>query len=208
MLMPGERLGLAALFALGVAALVYPLAFRRLLHWRWALFLGFLLVPNLLWVGVHDSVWLGIPVSVEGLENGWRMVLRAVIVVLAVDGFTASVSVSEITALFERAGLKGLGFALGVAVNLLSALRESVTHTWHSLWLRGGFRQQRFQALRLLFMTVVAGALRRVEEISLAAEARAFSPDQARSLPLKAGRGDPILAACLLVMTVLILVWA
>jgi energy-coupling factor transporter transmembrane protein EcfT len=205
MLASGERLGVIALLSAGIAVLVYPGAFRRLLHWRWLLFLGFLLIPNLLWGGPRDSQWLGVAISTEGLQNGVQMVLRALVVMLAVDGFASSVSVSEMAGLLERVGLKGLGFALGVSINLLPILRESFIHTRHSLWLRGGFRQQRLRALRLFLVTVITNAVQRAEEISLAAEARAFSPERTRPLPLKPGRADPILAVLLLVVTVLVI---
>ena len=56
--------------------------------------------------------------------------------------------------------------------------------------MRGGLRRQRWRGLRLLAVTITASALSRAEEIALAAEARAFSPEHARSLPVRFGRWD------------------
>jgi energy-coupling factor transporter transmembrane protein EcfT len=56
--------------------------------------------------------------------------------------------------------------------------------------MRGGLRKKRGHSLRLLAVTIIAGALTRAEEIALAAEARAFSPDRARSLPVRIGEWD------------------
>jgi energy-coupling factor transporter transmembrane protein EcfT len=81
--------------------------------------------------------------------------------------------------LVGRFGLHGLGFSLGVAMNLRS-IRG----------MRYGLRKQRWRGLQLLMMTIVTNALRRADEVALAAEARAFSPDRARPLPVQRGRLD------------------
>jgi energy-coupling factor transporter transmembrane protein EcfT len=44
--------------------------------------------------------------------------------------------------------------------------------------------------LQLLAITIITNALRRSEEIALAAEARAFSPEHSRALPVKTGNLD------------------
>jgi energy-coupling factor transporter transmembrane protein EcfT len=118
------------------------------------------------------------------------MCLRAVVILLAAGGLAASVDISEVAGLFERVGLHGLGFSLGVAVNLLPNLRQSATNTWHSLRMRGGMRAQWWRGSQLLLLTILTSALRRSEEIALAAEARAFRPERSRALPIKIGRLD------------------
>ena len=90
----------------------------------------------------------------------------------------------------ERAGLQGLGFSLGVAANQLPNLRQSSTNAWHSLRMRGGMRAQWWRGLQLLLLTILTNALRRSEDIVLAAEARAFRPDCSRAAPLRIGRLD------------------
>jgi energy-coupling factor transport system permease protein len=154
----------------------------------------------MLWAGETDLSVLGIPISSIGLENGLKMVLRAMVVILAIDGFSSTVDITEVAGLLERIGLPGLGFSIGVAMNLLPALRKSSQNTWRSLRMRGGFRQQRWRALQLLLVTVVVNALRRAEEIALAAEVRGFSPERSRALPVKIGSFDLVITIGLLIL--------
>ena len=205
MLVPAERIHLAAVACLAAAALAYPLSLRRLLRPRWLLLLALLAMPPMFLLrepGAPFSPGL----SPAGVVAGLQIAVRFVVVVVVVDGFTAAVDVAAIAGLLERVGLKGLGFSMGVALNLLPALQQSAGNAWHSLWMRGGLRRGRLRALRLLLVTVVSNALRHGEEIALAAEARAFSPDNARPLPVRSGRLDWLVAAlaslCLLAFCV------
>jgi len=119
-----------------------------------------------------------------------QMTLRALGLMVLVNGVASALEITEIASLFECIGLKGLGFSLGVAFNLLPALSESAQNAWRSLTMRGGLRHQRGRALQLLLVTVISNALRRAEEIALAAEARAFDPQRARNLAISHGRYD------------------
>lgn len=206
MLVPAERIYLAAIACLAAAVLAYPLSLRRLLRARWLLLLGLLALPPMFLLGEPDSSGLSFGLTPAGVVAGLQIAVRFVVVMVAVDGFTAAVDVAAIAGLLERVGLKGLGFSMGVALNLLPALQQAAGNAWHSLWMRGGLRRQRLRALRLLLVTVVSNALRHGEEIALAAEARAFSPDCARPLPIKAGRLDWLVTAlaslCLLAFCV------
>ncbi|HSJ55231.1 MAG TPA: CbiQ family ECF transporter T component [Anaerolineae bacterium] len=195
MLVPAERIHLAAVACLGTAALAYPLSLHRLLRPRWLLLLGLLALPPMFLLGEGGGAAFSIGLSAAGVVAGLQIAVRFVVVVVAVDGFTAAVDVAAMAGLLERVGLKGLGFSMGVALNLLPALQRSAANAWHSLWMRGGLRRHRLRAVRLLLVTVVSNALRHGEEIALAAEARAFSPDCARPLPVKAGRLDWAVAA-------------
>lgn len=190
MLVPAERVLWAAAIYLGVAVWLYPKSLRQVLHPRWLLLLGLLALPPVFFLGEVDRVVLGIDVSTEGLLAGMQIAVRFVVVMVAVDGFTSSVDIAAMAGLLERFGLPGLGFCLGVALNLLPALQRSATNAWRSLRMRGGLRRQRWRGLSLLLVTVVSNALRRAEEIALAAEARAFTPECARPLPVEAGRLD------------------
>jgi energy-coupling factor transporter transmembrane protein EcfT len=195
MVTPSEKLPWAAAGCLLVAWLVYPRAFRGLVRLRWLLMVGLLSIPPIFLVGEVDRSLAGIPYSSEGLLSAVQIALRILVVLVSIQGFTLSADISSIAGLLERAGLHGLGFSVGVALNLLPALQQSAQNAWRSLWMRGGLRKQRGRSLRLLAVTVIAGALGRAEEIALAAEARAFSPDRARSLPLKIGKWDWLVLA-------------
>ena len=185
-----EKLVLSASLCLLVAALIRLDSFKQLIHWRWLFIFGTLVLVNSLWLGQVDQKILGIPFSLTGLHTGLRMVLRAVVILVAVDGFASSVDISEVAGLLERLGFPGLGFALGVAMNLLPILRQSSANVWRSLWMRGGLRRKRLRSMQFLLVTVTANALRRGEDIALAAEARAYTPDRTRALPLKRGKLD------------------
>lgn len=195
MLVPYGKILTASVLALAINGLLYPAALRRLLRWRWMVFILLLVLPGLFLGGspVYDG--LGVAISRPGLAMGYQMALRAVVVIVAVDGFSSAVDIAEVAGMLEKVGLPGLGFSMGVAVNLLPALRRSGQNAWYTLRMRGGFRSQWWRGLRLLLVTVVANALRRAEEITLAAEARAFSPAQTRALPLKRGAYDWLVVA-------------
>jgi energy-coupling factor transporter transmembrane protein EcfT len=92
--------------------------------------------------------------------------------------------------LLERSGLRGLGFSIGVATNLLPDLRQSSTNAWHSLRMKGGFRAQWKRGVQLLVVTIFSNALRHAEQIVLAAEVRAFRPELSRKASLRMGVSD------------------
>jgi energy-coupling factor transporter transmembrane protein EcfT len=195
----GWRVAIACGLTLALATIFYPSGLRSLPGRRLGLFLALLLVPAALF-GPGDWTLGRVTLSLQGLVTGTQMALRAITILVAVTGFAASVSVSELSGLLERAGLKGLGFALGVAFNMLPTVQETATNAYHALRLRGGFRRQRWRAIRLLLITVIVNSLRHAEDIVNAAEARAFSITRARPMPLVWRREDMVLAGVLLVV--------
>lgn len=193
MVTPTQRLPWAAAVCLLIVALVYPHAFRSLMRFRWLIMIALMALPPIFLIGEIDRSLAGIPYSSEGLQSGIQIAIRILVVLVAIQGMTSSVDISSLAGLLERAGLKGLGFSVGVALNLLPGLLQSAQNAWRSLWMRGGLRKQRSRGLRLLAVTIIAGALSRAEEIALAAEARAFVPERARSMPIKIGKLDWLL---------------
>jgi len=193
MLAPAQYLLLAGGLSLLVAAVVYPRSFRRVMRLRWLMMIAIFSLPPLFVLGDLDRSLWGIPYSSQGLVGSLQILVRIIVVLIAVDGFTNSVDISSIAGLLERFGLRGLGFSMGVALNLLPSLQAATVNTWHSLWMRGGLRKQRWRGIRLLLLTIITNALRRTEEIALAAEGRAFCPEQCRTLPLQVGSWDRII---------------
>lgn len=172
-------------------ALIYPSALRRILRPRWLILLLILLVVSILFgSGKLDRELWGFPVSSENIIVGVKMTLSAIIILIAADGLASSMDITEVAGVFERLGLQGLGFSLGVAANQLPNLRQSSTNAWHSLRMRGGMRAQWWRGLQLLLLTILTNALRRSEDIVLAAEARGFRPERSRTAPLRIGRLD------------------
>ncbi len=194
-LLPARERGIpTALLALAAVAALYPFALRRLSRPRWLLVLTGLFLINLFFGGLReepDILFLGVPLAGITLLNAVHMTLRAAVILLAADGFSASVDISEVAGMLERGGLRGLGFSLGVASNLLPDLRRSSTAAWHSLRMRGGLRGRRsLRGLQLMLLAVMSNSLRHAEEIVLAAEVRAFQPENSRSIPIRVGRLD------------------
>jgi energy-coupling factor transporter transmembrane protein EcfT len=190
MAVPVQYLPWTAGGCLLLALLIYPRAFRSIVRLRWLVMIVLLALPPLFLVGEIDRSLAGVRYASEGLSSAIQIVLRILVVLVSVQGLTSSIDISSVAGLLEHAGLHGLGFSVGVALNLLPALQQSAQNAWRSLWMRGGLRKHRLRSLRLLAVTITAGALSRAEEIALAAEARAFSPESARSLPVKVGRWD------------------
>jgi energy-coupling factor transporter transmembrane protein EcfT len=207
LLVPADRVFVSALLAFVGNSLLYPGALRKLTRPYWLIFAGLLVLPSLIWAGEPYFDLLGLPLSHPGAMMGLGMLARAAVVILAVEGFSKAVDISEVAGLFERLGLPGLGFSVGVAVNLLPLLRHSGQCAWHTLRMRGGFRRQWWRGLRLLLVTVVANALRRAEEIALAAEVRAFSPGRSPTLPLRKGALDGAMIVPLLVCWLALVFW-
>jgi energy-coupling factor transporter transmembrane protein EcfT len=179
----------------------------RLFHPRRLALLALMALPPLFLLGARDRQLWGVAYSSTGAVTAMQIALRFLVVMAAVDGFTRSVEVSELAGLFERLGLKGLGFSLGVALNLLPALQQSSLNAWQALHMRGGFRRQRWRALGYLLVTVITGALRRAEEIALAAEARAFSPDSIRAWPITISPWDGWVIGAAVVSLVVVVFW-
>lgn len=204
---PVSRVWLAATLAIVAAVCFYPGAIARALRPRWMALLGLMALPSLFVPGpallqVGDLFSL----SEEGALMALRTLLRAFVILVAVDGLTRKVDASQIAAIFERSGFKGLGFALGVALNLLPILRETTTVTWQSLRMRGGLRRQPLRGLRYFFVTVISSALRRAADIALAAEARAYTPGNSRPAALtRAAIDRPLMALATLLLLLLLI---
>jgi len=191
-----------------VVGAIYPLGVSRLARPRWLLLFVILFgVTMLFGDGEPDLLLLGLPLASQNLLAATHMLVRAMVILLAADGLATSIDVTEVAGLFERVGLSGLGFSLGVAVNLMPNIREAVTNAWHVLLMRGGFRAQWWRGLQLFFLTVLTNALRRSDDIVLAAESRAYSPERSRKFSLRVGRLDwlILLAAVFSILLVLLL---
>jgi energy-coupling factor transporter transmembrane protein EcfT len=177
-------------FAAVLTALFARPAFRGLRQRPVWIFLGFILVSTSLWVGTTSAHVGPLPYSPSGMRMGAAMALRALAIVLAMRAFAVTTSPAEFAGLCERLGVKGLGFTVGTAFNLLPTLDNSARCTFDTLRLRGAWRRRRLRAARLGTVTVMASALRRANDVAIAAEVRGFVPERARPLPLRHSRLD------------------
>jgi energy-coupling factor transporter transmembrane protein EcfT len=171
----------------------------------WILILSIVAISP--WIlGEADLTWGWLRLSRAGLEMGLWMALRALCLSLAFSVSVGALSASEMAHIFEGLGLKGLGFSLGVALNLLSVLGQTIEAAYHTIRLRGGFRRP-WPALRLLLITVIANALRYGDDVVKAASARGFDPAvQRRATPLFR-RADSVFALGLLGLAGVLLLW-
>jgi len=197
-LAPGARglllLGLVVVFCAFFCAGSLRLV-RRPEFW---LLIASALLLSPFFIGEKDVTLWGLNLSRQGFWTGLWMTVRALSIALAFNGFASAVSVAEMSALFEGAGLKGLGFALGVAFNTLPTIQEIIGDSFTAMRLRGGFRRDRLGSLKKLLVTIVAGSLRRGEEIVDAAEARAFDPTRSQDVMAIPTRADVVLGISLL----------
>ena len=204
-LLPDQRVALLLGSVLLFALLTGGDGLRPLRQPRfWTLILSALALGPLV-LGVADCksatsmlVWGWLRFSRDGFWMGLWMALRAFCLTVAFSVALNALSVSEMARLFETVGLKGLGFALGVALNLLPTLRETSEATYHTLRLRGGFRRRPWQALKLFLITVIANALRHSDDVVNAAAARAFEPTVRQGEMVRFQRADGLLAVVLL----------
>ena len=182
---PAENVIWSAAVCLIVILAVYPGVWRNFFLGRRLLLMAIITLPPLFLLGEVDSTLLGVGYSREGLRAAYQIALRFLVVMGAVEGFTNAVDISSIAGMLERLGLKGLGFSMGVALNLLPSMKKSTTQSWNTLKMRGGLRKKWWRGLRLFALTSLSNGLMRAEEIALAAEARAFSPDKSRPAPIE-----------------------
>jgi ABC-type taurine transport system ATPase subunit len=110
-----------------------------------------------------------------GLRN---LGLSPVDVAQRVDEAAAATGLEHLLNRRVRVSFSGLGFALGVALNMLPIVQRTAASTLAALRLRGGFRRNRLVAAWQLILVIITNSLRYGEEIVCAAEARAYSPGQ------------------------------
>lgn len=147
-------------------------------------------------IGEPDVTLGPLHLSRVGLFTGLEMAGRAFALMLALSLGFASLSLSDLVAVFERVGLRGLGFAVALAMNLLGTLQEMATVVLQTLWLRGGARRPAL-ALRLFLVTTVANLLRYGDEAVNAAAVRAFDPHRPCRVSLPLHQADLWLLALL-----------
>jgi energy-coupling factor transporter transmembrane protein EcfT len=198
---------LAAAFglSLAIAIVAYPAGLRLLARRRTWLLLA-MIVASATLVG-PSPVWrLGpLGLSRDGAMLGLFMVMRALIIIVALTGLVSSVPVDRLGAVLERVGFRGMGFAVGVAFNLLPLIQRSLATSWQALRLRAGLRRP-LAAARLMLIAAVSASLRCADEVVLAAEARAFSPGRA-SGPAVVWRRRTVALAVALAAAAGLLIW-
>ena len=202
-LLPDHRLNLVLAAVLGFGLLNGGAGLGIVLRPRFWLFILSILALSPFILGEPDAYWGVFRLSREGLATGFRMALRAVALMLTFSTTLSTLTISQLVDLFTRIGLRGLGFALGVAFNLIAVLQDVVASAYHTIRLRGGWRRARSNA-PLFLVTVVANALQYGDDVVKAATARAFDPAIRRPHPGNSSisRFDKVFIAGLLTVSV------
>jgi hypothetical protein len=128
---------------------------------------------------------------VAGFLVGVEMSVRAVVIVLAVSAFVRTVKVSELSYLIESVSRsKSFSFVFGLAFNMRPYLERISRDTLNAIRIRGGFRLGNLvSSVRCLLSSTTLNALAKCQDISYAAESRAFG--SARSTARSAHVGVP-----------------
>jgi energy-coupling factor transporter transmembrane protein EcfT len=113
---------------------------------------------------------------------GLSMAGRALALTLSFSLGLSALSLSDVVAMFDGLHLRGLGFALGLAMNLFTTLQEMATVTFQTIRLRGGLRRP-LVALRLFMITLLSNTMRYGDQVVNAASVRAFDPNSDRYSP-------------------------
>lgn len=198
---PTERKIWAGIVCIVICKIVYPISIRQLICIRNLLLMIVFVLPLIFWEAT-DKYFGIIPVSNTGLQLAIQMAIRFLTIMMVASGFTSIVDIAKLTSFFDRFGLNGLGFSMGVALNIFPALKKSSINSWNSLKMRGGLRQQRAQTIKFLVITIIANALHYADDIALAAESRAYDPKKHHRIPIEFNPLDFIF------IFALVLIWA
>lgn len=184
--------GVAAwLLLLNLMALwLAPAALRRMAGPQTLLIL--LLLGGASWLG---QTLAGSAEAPDPAALALHIVMRVGAMLLALGLVAYSLPLEQFAAGLERLGLKGFGFALGVAVNSLPVALRTLHDTRRALKLRRPWARGRLRAWRLAATTVVARMLGAAEDTVAAAQARGYDPRRRTNPPVAVGAGDIVLAA-------------
>lgn len=190
-LLPDRGVALLLAAVLGVGVVLGGDALRILTRGRFWITLVSIVAISALLLGQRDVQWGFVRLSREGFQIGVWMGARAVALMLAFAISLGALSVTEVVRIFEAVNLRGLGFALGVALNLGPVLRDAVEAAYHTIRLRGGFRRP-VRAMRLFLVTVIANALRYGDDVVKSASARAFDLETKTDSAIAVGWADVV----------------
>jgi hypothetical protein len=154
-----------------------------------------IVVSTLLWQAEyidtsHMSAVMSSP-YVAGFFVGVEMSVRAVVIVLAVSAFVRTVKFSELSYLIENVSRsKSFSFVFGLAFNIRPYLERISRDTLNAIKMRGGFRPRNMaSSVRYMLSSTTLNALAKCQDLSYAAEARAFGSAGGAACP---ARGDRI----------------
>ena len=130
---------------------------------------------------------------VAGFLVGVEMSVRAVVIVLAVSAFVRTVKFSELSYLIESVSRsKSFSFVFGLAFNIRPYLERISRDTLNAIKMRGGFKPRNMvSSVRYLLSSTTLNALAKCQDLSYAAEARAFGSARSTACPARRDRIRP-----------------
>jgi energy-coupling factor transporter transmembrane protein EcfT len=122
---------------------------------------------------VHSSIYSAL---LPGFLIGVEMSARAVAMVLAISVFMRTTNFSDLSRLLEKLSRsQAFSFVFGLAFNLTPYLERLARDTLNAIKLRGGFQARNLaSSVKCLLSSTTLNALAKCDDISYAAEARAF----------------------------------
>jgi len=193
-LMDGTYLTVSLIYAV-VACLLFSREALHDLRQLMALVPATIAVSTLLWQAEYGDISpesvLSFSPDLTGFLVGVEMSVRAVVIVLAISVFVRTAKFSELAHLIENgSGSKSFSFVLGLAFNIRPHLERISRDTLNAIKMRGGFRLSNLvSSFKYLLSSTTLNSLMKCQDLSYAAEARAFG--SARNTA-QLGRGDQI----------------
>jgi len=142
-----------------------------------------ILISTILWQAEYIDTPSTSPTTaplLAGFFVGIEMSLRAVSMVLAVSAFVRTVRLSDLTYLIEKSTKsRSFSFVFGLALNMKPYLERISRDTLNAIKMRGGFRLNNMvSSVSYLVSSTTLNALAKCQDISYAAEARAFGSER------------------------------
>ncbi len=107
-----------------------------------------------------------------GLATGITLASRLGTLLLATSALASSVSTESLLAATRRAGMERIGLTLGLALNILPVLAETMHQVWTAASVRSGGRRPGIRLLPALAESSLAHAARLADEAAAAAALR------------------------------------
>jgi hypothetical protein len=190
---PGRLQWAAAAFGLVVAAMVIwdRGGLRQLAAFRfWTIAVVITLLASVL-LARPTGRFGPVPYSISGLRAATRLLFRAAALFGVAVVASRHLSHRRVARIFGHLGMRRLGGALGLAVNITPVLAEEAREARTVLKLRrGGLGPGRLARLELLIVTLLVRAARLAREAAFLEELQTDGPQKRRSVST-GGEGVP-----------------
>lgn len=149
-------------------------AMARMARWPLAVFAAVLMLVASSDLALEAGAPIRISFSGPGAMMGLGMLMRACGIFIAAQIFSVRVPVLDLTRLTDAVGLRGFGFALGVAFHMLPEVHGTARETGDALRLRGLAGRRRWRAAVPWLLAILVQLLQRSDEIVASARTRGF----------------------------------